>query len=113
MLPLKVWVDASHVAPEAASTLIKRHTHGLLGDADSIPVGVSPLAPQGGGSHGAFTWGVLDRLLEDGRLAFDGITATSVKIVNSEAHFDKPKHVAEGDALSHQERRNSEYLGAG
>ena len=25
------------------------------------------LALQGGGSHGAFTWGVLDRLLEDGR----------------------------------------------
>ena len=31
------------------------------------------LALQGGGSHGAFTWGVLDRLLEDERLAFDGI----------------------------------------
>src|SRR5690349_17374944 len=26
------------------------------------------LALQGGGAHGAFTWGVLDRLLEDGRL---------------------------------------------
>ena len=25
------------------------------------------LALQGGGAHGAFTWGVLDRLLEDGR----------------------------------------------
>ena len=30
------------------------------------------LALQGGGAHGAFTWGVLDRLLEDGRLDFDG-----------------------------------------
>ena len=28
------------------------------------------LALQGGGAHGAFTWGVLDALLEDGRLAF-------------------------------------------
>ena len=35
------------------------------------------LALQGGGSHSAFTWGVLDRLLEDERLTFDGITATS------------------------------------
>jgi NTE family protein len=41
------------------------------------------LALQGGGSHGAFTWGVLDRLLEDGRLAFEGITATSSGAVNA------------------------------
>jgi hypothetical protein len=30
------------------------------------------LALQGGGAHGAFTWGVLDALLEDGRFRFDG-----------------------------------------
>ena len=30
------------------------------------------LALQGGGTHGAFTWGVLDRLLEDERLTFEG-----------------------------------------
>ena len=41
------------------------------------------LALQGSGSHGAFTWGVLDRLLEDGRIAFDGITATSAGAVNA------------------------------
>jgi NTE family protein len=41
------------------------------------------LALQGGGSHGAFTWGVLDRLLEDERLTFDGITATSAGSVNA------------------------------
>jgi NTE family protein len=35
------------------------------------------LALQGGGSHGAFTWGVLDRLLEDERLSFEGISATA------------------------------------
>ncbi len=35
------------------------------------------LALQGGGAHGAFTWGVLDRLAEDERIAFDGISATS------------------------------------
>ncbi len=41
------------------------------------------LALQGGGSHSAFTWGVLDRLLEDERLTFDGITATSFGGINA------------------------------
>lgn len=41
------------------------------------------LALQGGGAHGAFTWGVLDRLLEDGRLLFDGISGTSAGAVNA------------------------------
>ncbi len=41
------------------------------------------LALQGGGSHGAFTWGVLDRLLEEERLAFEGVTATSAGAVNA------------------------------
>jgi NTE family protein len=41
------------------------------------------LALQGGGSHGAFTWGVLDRLLDDERIAFDGCTATSAGGVNA------------------------------
>ena len=35
------------------------------------------LALQGGGSHGAFTWGVLDRLLEEPWLEIDGISGTS------------------------------------
>ena len=41
------------------------------------------LALQGGGAHGAFAWGVLDRLLEDGRIAFEGITATSAGAMNA------------------------------
>jgi NTE family protein len=41
------------------------------------------LALQGGGAHGAFTWGVLDHLLEDGRLSFDGISGTSAGAVNA------------------------------
>src|SRR5271156_4281600 len=41
------------------------------------------LALQGGGSHGAFTWGVLDRLLEEERLNFEGVTATSAGAVNA------------------------------
>jgi NTE family protein len=41
------------------------------------------LALQGGGAHGAFTWGVLDRLLEDGRIAFDGLSGTSAGAMNA------------------------------
>lgn len=41
------------------------------------------LALQGGGAHGAFTWGVLDRLLEDGRIELEGLSGTSAGAVNS------------------------------
>ncbi|GAB3465187.1 patatin-like phospholipase family protein [Azotobacter salinestris] len=41
------------------------------------------LALQGGGAHGAFTWGVLDALLEDGRLDFAGISGTSAGAMNA------------------------------
>src|SRR5271170_1834970 len=41
------------------------------------------LALQGGGAHGAFTWGVLDRLLEEPGLAFEGISATSAGAMNA------------------------------
>lgn len=43
------------------------------------------LALQGGGSHGAFTWGVLDALLEDGRVGFEGISGTSAGAINAVA----------------------------
>jgi len=41
------------------------------------------LALQGGGSHGAFTWGVLDRLLQDETLDFDGVSGTSAGALNA------------------------------
>ena len=41
------------------------------------------LALQGGGAHGAFTWGVLDKILEDGRLEIDGVSATSAGSMNA------------------------------
>jgi len=41
------------------------------------------LALQGGGAHGAFTWGVLDRMLEDGRIGVDGISGTSAGAMNA------------------------------
>ena len=41
------------------------------------------LALQGGGSHGAFTWGVLDRILEEPWLRIDGISGTSAGAMNA------------------------------
>jgi NTE family protein len=41
------------------------------------------LALQGGGSHGAYTWGVLDRLLEDDRVRIEGICGTSAGAMNA------------------------------
>ena len=41
------------------------------------------LALQGGGSHGALTWGVLDRLLEDGRLDIRALSGTSAGAMNA------------------------------
>ncbi|ACB95245.1 patatin-like phospholipase family protein [Beijerinckia indica] len=41
------------------------------------------LALQGGGSHGAFTWGVLDRLLEEPWLEIEGISGTSAGAMNA------------------------------
>ena len=41
------------------------------------------LALQGGGAHGAFTWGVLDRLLEDERIVIDALSATSAGAMNA------------------------------
>lgn len=49
------------------------------------PHGFINLALQGGGSHGAFTWGVLDALLADGRLGFEGISGTSAGAMNAVA----------------------------
>lgn len=41
------------------------------------------LALQGGGAHGAFTWGVLDALLEDSAFTFDGVSGTSAGAMNA------------------------------
>ncbi len=46
---------------------------------------VITLALQGGGSHGAFTWGVLDRLLEDERIEIDAMTGASAGAMNAVA----------------------------
>ena len=41
------------------------------------------LALQGGGSHGAFTWGVLDHFMEDGRVSVEGVSGTSAGAMNA------------------------------
>ncbi len=41
------------------------------------------LALQGGGAHGAFAWGVLDKLIEDGRIDIEGLSATSAGSMNA------------------------------
>ncbi|KRE16971.1 patatin [Bosea sp. Root381] len=41
------------------------------------------LALQGGGAHGAFTWGVLDAILEDGRIAIEAMSGTSAGAMNA------------------------------
>ena len=46
------------------------------------------LALQGGGAHGAFTWGVLDYILEDGRLEIEAISAASAGAMNAVALID-------------------------
>lgn len=46
-------------------------------------VRVINLAIQGGGSHGAFAWGVIDKLLEDGRVHIEGISGTSAGSMNA------------------------------
>lgn len=49
-----------------------------------VPTKKINLALQGGGSHGAFTWGVLDRFLEeDDRLKIEGISGTSAGAMNA------------------------------
>lgn len=50
------------------------------------------LALQGGGSHGAFTWGVLDRILDDDQLEIDGISGTSAGAMNAVVLADGYSH---------------------
>jgi NTE family protein len=56
---------------------------------DSLSV---DLGLQGGGAHGAFTWGVLDRLLEEPWLRFDGISGTSAGAMNAAVMADGLAH---------------------
>jgi NTE family protein len=58
----------------------RRAARGLAGPKADKPIS---LALQGGGAHGAFTWGVLDYILEDGRLAIEAITGANAGAINA------------------------------
>src|ERR1700736_3461249 len=59
------------------------------------------LALQGGGAHGAFTWGVLDQLLADGRITIDGISGTSAGALNAVILADGLARGGAQDARKH------------
>lgn len=69
------------------------------------------LALQGGGSHGAFTWGVLDRLLEEERLTIEGVSGTSAGAMNAAvmaSGYAKGGAAGAREALDAFWRRNSQ-----
>jgi NTE family protein len=57
--------------------------HGGSGEPKPRATKTVNLALQGGGAHGAYTWGVIDALLEDGRLVFEGLSGTSAGAMNA------------------------------
>ena len=57
--------------------------HGALGSSTQHPPRRLNLALQGGGAHGAFTWGVLDRLLDDESVQFEGLSGSSAGAMNA------------------------------
>jgi NTE family protein len=68
------------------------------------------LALQGGGSHGAFTWGVLDRLLEEPSLEIEALTGTSAGAMNAVLVADGLRRGGPGEARAAL-RRYWERLG--
>ena len=65
-------------AVSASSTALAKWWHGLR----TAPWRLN-LALQGGGAHGAFTWGVLDALVEDPRVVFEGLSGSSAGAMNA------------------------------
>lgn len=70
--------EAAGVKRRARSTKGKGRRKSVLAPKKAIN-----LALQGGGSHGAFTWGVLDCLLEDPRIEIEALSGTSAGAVNA------------------------------
>jgi NTE family protein len=89
-------------------------THALPPDGAEQEIGRGPrasrpgvkhisLALQGGGSHGAFTWGVMHRLMSEPRIYIDGISGTSAGAMNAAVFVDgflKNKRQGAIDALA-------------
>ena len=77
------------VSPPARVCFAASHPIAVPMPDEPPPTGATPPAPkrgnlalQGGGAHGAFTWGVLDRLLEDPRPEFEGVSGSSAGAIN-------------------------------
>ena len=68
---------------KAASTRMTKAESSASASGGSRPVVPVDLALQGGGSHGAFTWGVLDRLLEEPWIEVSAISGTSAGAMNA------------------------------
>ena len=70
---------------------VPRHGHyaapipeqGICWAGSAASVKTVNLALQGGGAHGAFAWGVLDRLLEDERIVLDGVSAAIAGVLSA------------------------------
>lgn len=78
---------APEAAPVAAPLAAPVAAPGAAPKPPQKPSAANPLlidlALQGGGSHGAFTWGVLDRLLEEDWLAIEAVSGTSAGAMNA------------------------------
>jgi NTE family protein len=72
------WISPEPVSDKASDADAK-----VLVRSQSWPPSRLSLALQGGGSFGAFTWGVLDRLLEEPAIEFDHISGASAGAVNA------------------------------
>jgi NTE family protein len=82
--------DSKRAASKAASATNAVATKADAGQLPAVtpqpeapPKKTIKLALQGGGAHGAFTWGVIDRLLEDGRIDISGVVGTSAGAMNA------------------------------
>jgi NTE family protein len=76
---------ARRAAPKAASAPANGGPKGLIPTYHNgnNKVRVVNIALQGGGAHGAFAWGVLDKFLEDGRMEIEGVSGTSAGSMNA------------------------------
>jgi len=100
--------EAPKAAPQARETAASAAVSGAR--EKRLRIG---LALQGGGSHGAFTWGELDRLLEDERLAIDAVLApfsASSKTQTNRAFLEQ-LHAIGRQAASNWLAEHAQHLG--
>ena len=86
--PLREWSFRARAARAADDVPHEKSLASLLPGRAANPQSSPPtkrinLALQGGGAHGAFTWGVLEQLLSDERISIEGISGTSAGAVNA------------------------------